>query len=63
VSAHRAPRLGSDQRLAPRITRLGRFRRIDPLRSRPLPRLPAILAGAAWALLLEESFRRARKPS
>jgi hypothetical protein len=59
----RAPRLRSDERLAGQITRLGRFRRIDPSRGRPLPPLRSILAVAAWAALLLQSFRRARAGS
>ena len=54
----RAPRLGPGELLATRITRLGRFRRIDPRRTKPLPRLSALIAVGAWAVLLEESFRR-----
>lgn len=61
MTGRRAPRLRADERLAPRITRLGRFRRIDPLRSRPFPRLSAVLGTSAWALLLVQSFRRSRK--
>lgn len=62
----RAPRLGPDDRIAAHITRVGRFRRIDPTRGRPLPKLVRVVGALAWAALLGESFRRAfagrRKP-
>jgi hypothetical protein len=57
----RAPRLGPDERIAGYVTRRGRFRRIDPARGRPLPGTARVLGAAAWALLLTESFRRARR--
>jgi hypothetical protein len=57
--ARRAPRLGPHERIAKRITRLGRFRKIDPRRGRPLPSLPSLVAVVGWTVLLEESFRRA----
>ncbi|MGH8904987.1 MAG: hypothetical protein ACRD0K_00320 [Egibacteraceae bacterium] len=55
----RAPRLRADERIAPYITRLGRFRRIDPAKSRPLPKFSQVLGALAWAALLGGSFRRA----
>jgi hypothetical protein len=57
----RAPRLRPDERIASRITRLGRFRRIDPRRGRPLPSLSAVIGVALWGVLVEEAFRRARR--
>jgi len=58
-AGRRAPRLGPDERIAAHMTRVGRFRRIDPTRGRPLPRLVRVLAVLGWAALLGESFRRA----
>ncbi len=55
------PRLSPDERIASRITRVGRFRAIDPRRGRPLPTLSKVLAFIGWAVLLEESFRRSRR--
>jgi len=55
----RAPRLRPDERIAPYITRRGRFRRMDPRRTRSLPRLARVLGVLGWAVLLAESFRRA----
>lgn len=55
----RAPRLAPDERIAPYVTRLGRFRALDPSVGRPLPALPRILAATAWAVLLGETLRRA----
>jgi hypothetical protein len=55
----RAPRLRPDERIAPYVTRLGRFRRVDPRRSRSLPSLAQVLGVLGWAVLLGESFRRA----
>ncbi|MEX2621823.1 MAG: hypothetical protein WD250_16520 [Egibacteraceae bacterium] len=60
-AARRAPRLQADERIGRHFTRLGRFRAIDPTRSRALPRLSRMLAGLSWALLVEESLRRARR--
>lgn len=57
--AGRAPRLRPDERIAPYITRRGRFRRIDPARPGSLPRPSQALGVLAWAALLGESFRRA----
>jgi hypothetical protein len=57
----RAPRLGPTDRIAPYMTRGGRFRKIDPLRPRPRPTIPKILGVVGWAVLLGESMRRARK--
>jgi len=59
VSIRRAPHLGPQERLAPYVTRLGRFRALDPSRGRPLPGLPQVLAFLGWAALLALSFRRA----
>lgn len=61
MSVRRAPHLRPDERLAGRITRIGRFARIDPRRGRPPPSFSSLLAFTAWAVLLEESFRRAVK--
>ncbi|MDP8969867.1 MAG: hypothetical protein M3N52_05120 [Actinomycetota bacterium] len=55
----RAPRLGPDDRIAPNVTRAGRFRAVDPAETRPLPSLPRLLGAVGWALLLEECLRRA----
>jgi len=60
VTGRRAPRLAPDDRLAPHLTRVGRFRAIDPSRGRPLPGLPAVLAFVGWGAMLAVSFRRAR---
>jgi hypothetical protein len=60
-AGRRAPRLGPDQRLAGHITRLGRFRAIDPKSPRPLPSLARVLGVAGWAILTAESLRRARR--
>lgn len=59
TSVRRAPRLGGDERLAGRITRVGRFAKLDPGRGRPLPGPAKVLGALAWAVLVEESFRRA----
>ena len=59
----RAPRLRPDQYLADSITRVGRFRRVDPRKGRDLPKLAHALGVAAWVGLLVESFRRARAAS
>ncbi len=59
----RAPRLRSDELLAGRITRLGRFRSIDPRQGRPLPSFSKLLGVLGWAVLLGESFRRSVKAS
>ncbi|MGH8903989.1 MAG: hypothetical protein ACRDYA_20505 [Egibacteraceae bacterium] len=55
----RAPRLRPDERIAPHITRVGRFRRVDPLQARSLPSFAKVLGVLGWAVLLGESFRRA----
>jgi len=55
----RAPRLRPDERIAPYITRIGRFRRVDPRQARSLPSLSQILGALGWAVLVGESFRRA----
>ena len=57
----RAPRLGPNEFIAPHITRLGRFRKINPLKVRKLPGFSKFLGVIGWAVLLEESIRRARK--
>lgn len=59
-SPRRAPRLGPGERIAPYVTRVGRFRRVDPLRARPLPTPARVVAVLGWALLVGESLRRAR---
>ena len=56
-----APRLGPDELIAPHITRLGRFRTINPTKARPLPRFTQIVAVLGWVALIEETFRRARR--
>jgi hypothetical protein len=60
-SAPRAPRLRPDERIAPYLTRRGRFRRIDPTITRPLPKLSKVLGVVGWAALLGETLRRARR--
>lgn len=57
----RAPRLGPDEFIAPHITRLGRFRKVNPLKPRKLPSFSKVLGVIGWAVLLEETVRRARK--
>ena len=57
----RAPRLGPDQLIAPHITRLGRFRKVNPTKPRKLPSLSKVLGVVGWAVLLGEAFRRARR--
>jgi hypothetical protein len=57
----RAPRLGPDELIAPHITRLGRFRSINPTKARKLPGFSKVLGIVGWAVLVEESFRRARR--
>ncbi len=59
-SPRRAPRLGPEERIAPYVTRVGRFRRVDPLRAPSLPKPSRVIAVLGWALLLGESMRRAR---
>lgn len=56
-----APRLGPDELIAPHFTRLGRFRAINPLKARKLPSISKVLGVVGWAVLVEESVRRARK--
>lgn len=55
----RAPRLAPDQRIAAHITRVGRFRSIDPGRPKRPPRVWALLGRIGWAVLVGESLRRA----
>ena len=62
-SVRRAPRLGPDDLIAPHITRLGRFRSINPTKARKLPGFSKFLGFVGWVVLLEESYRRARKAS
>jgi hypothetical protein len=59
--ARRAPRLSPRDRIAPYMTRGGRFAKIDPLQTRQRPTLPRVLGFIGWAVLLGESLRRARK--
>ena len=58
---NRAPRLGPDELIAPHFTRLGRFRAINPLKAKKLPKFSKFLGVVGWAVLVEESLRRARK--
>lgn len=60
-AAPRAPRLRPDQRIAAHVTRAGRFRAIDPAKPKRPPTFWALLGRAGWAVLVEESLRRARK--
>jgi hypothetical protein len=62
-AGRRAPRLGPDESIAHHFTRTGRFRRINPRRGRPLPGVAKLVGAIGWAVLLEESLRRARKAS
>ena len=55
----RAPRLGPGASIAGHITRRGRFARIDPRKGRPPPAVTHWFAVVGWALLVEESLRRA----
>ncbi|HVL98539.1 MAG TPA: hypothetical protein VM324_04520 [Egibacteraceae bacterium] len=59
AARRRAPRLGPEDRIAPHIARTGRFRKVDPLSPRELPPFSRLLAGIGWAILVEESLRRA----
>ncbi|HWH31501.1 MAG TPA: hypothetical protein VNU01_02390 [Egibacteraceae bacterium] len=59
----RAPRLGPDQRIAAHVTRVGRFRRIDPSKGRRGPSRWALLGRLGWAVLVAESLRRAWRRS
>jgi len=56
----RAPRLAPDERIAAHVTRVGRFRRLDPTKGRRLPSRWKQLARIGWGILMVESFRRAR---
>ena len=58
-AGRRAPRLAADERLAGRITRVGRFAKVDPRRGRALPGFAQLLAFTGWMVFMEESFRRA----
>jgi hypothetical protein len=59
----RAPRLAPDERIAPHLTRAGRFRKVDPLRTPERPTLPRMIGVVGWAVLTVEAFRRAWKAS
>lgn len=59
----RAPRLAPDQRIAAHITRVGRFRAVNPARPKRPPTLAALFGRLGWALLVEESLRRAWRRS
>ena len=59
--ARRAPRLGPDELIADHITRLGRFRKRDPRKSRELPGCARVIGVIAWAAFLAELLRRARR--
>lgn len=61
AAGRRAPRLGPDEFIASHITRRGRFRAINPLKPKPLPSFSKVLGVVGWAVLVEESIRRARK--
>jgi hypothetical protein len=63
AGSRRAPRLAPDQRIAGHMTRVGRFRRIDPGTPQRPPTLSALLGRLGWAVLVEESLRRAWKRS
>ena len=63
AAPRRAPRLGPDELIASHFTRVGRFRKIDPTKPRKLPSVSRVLGAVGWAVLLEESVRRARKAS
>ena len=63
AASRRAPRLGPEEFIAAHMTRLGRFRKINPLKPRKLPSFSKFLGVIGWALLVEESLRRARKAS
>ena len=59
--ARRAPRLAPDEYIAPYITRLGRFRELDPSKARKLPRFTKVAGVIAWGVFVVETFRRARR--
>ncbi|MBA2530037.1 MAG: hypothetical protein H0V19_08795 [Euzebyales bacterium] len=61
--SRRAPRLGPDELIAGYFTRLGRFRKVDPTTPAKLPSVSKVLGVIGWAVLLEESVRRAVKAS
>ena len=61
AATRRAPRLGTDEYLAPYITRLGRFRKLDPRKARKLPSFTKAVGVLAWGVFVEETFRRARR--
>ena len=49
AGGRRAPRLRPDERIAPYITRRGRFVGRDPAKGRPLPGVWKWVGVAAWA--------------
>ncbi len=53
------PRWAPDRPLAERITRRGRFRKLDPSRPGRVWKLRRWLALGAWALLLAGAFAKA----
>ena len=57
----RAPRWGTDRPLAARITRRGRWRKVDPLRVGRAPTLWEVVGVAAWAGLVVGSVRTASR--
>ncbi len=57
----RAPRLDPDDSIARHMTRVGRFRTIDPTKPGDLPHASRVIGVVAWAALLTESLRRARR--
>lgn len=60
----RAPRLRPDERIAPHITRRGRFRRIDPAKGRKLPGRWRWLGTGLWVAWMAFTGLRAwREPS
>lgn len=55
------PRWTADRPLTERITRRGRFRRVDPSQRGRVWKLRRWLALVAWALLLAGAFAKARQ--
>lgn len=62
-ATRRAPRLGPDQLIAEHITRVGRFRRINPAKPAQLPRFSKWLGVLGWAVFVAETVRRGRRAS
>lgn len=64
-TVRRAPRLAPHESIAPHITRVGRFRRVEPTVGRPLPTLMRVLGAVGWAMFLAVSgwrgYRRTRE--